>query len=139
FVFDPAAITAGGGGVGSAMAQLLANTSGRARQCLERQLGEIATRNSCRAPWSSNASLNITLDRARFRMPQRASLSFSVSNPLGGADLLLNGSDHLRGWGQNPSPDAQLLYVRGFNAITREYTYEVNQRFGQTRPRFLAL
>ena len=122
-----------------AMALLLGATSGRARDCLQRQLGRIAERNSCRAPWSSNASLNITLDRARFRMPQRASVSFSVSNPLGGADLLLNGSDNLRGWGQSPSPDAQLLYVRGFDAATRTYRYEVNQRFGQTRPQFLAL
>jgi hypothetical protein len=122
-----------------AMAQLLRSTSGRARECLEKQLGRIASRNSCRAPWSSNASLNITLDRAKFRMPQRASVAFSVSNPLGGADLLLHGSDNLRGWGQNPSPDAQLLYVRGFDAATRSYRYEVNQRFGKTRPRFLAL
>ena len=122
-----------------AMAQLMRTTSGRARECLESQGGRIAERNSCRGPWSSNASLNITLDRVRFRMPQRASISFSVSNPLGAADLLVHGSDNLRGWGQNPSPDAQLLYVRGFDAATRTYRYEVNQRFGQTRPQVLAM
>jgi hypothetical protein len=121
------------------MAQLLATTSDAARDCLQKQLGRIATRNSCRGPWTSNASLNITLDRAKFRMPQRASVSFSLSNPLGAADLLVNGSGHLRGWGQNISPDQSLLYVRGFDPQTRRYTYEVNQRFGATRPRFLVL
>ena len=129
----------GDSAVNAGMAQLLANTSGAARECLTSQLGRIASRNSCRAPWSSNASLNITLDRARFRMPQRASISFSLSNPLGAADLLMHGSDNLRGWGQTPSPDAQLLYVRGFDPATQRYRYEVNQRFGATRPQFLTL
>jgi hypothetical protein len=70
-------------------------------------------------------------------MPQRAAISFSLSNPLGAADLLLNGSGNLKGWGQRPTPDAALLYVRGFDAQTRHYRYEVNQRFGATRPQFL--
>jgi hypothetical protein len=121
------------------MAQLLASTSDAARACLRRQLGTIAGRNSCRGPWTSNASLNVTLDRAKFRMPQRASISFALSNPLGAADLLLNGSGNLRGWGQNISPEQSLLYVRGFDPSTRRYTYEVNQRFGAVRPQFLVL
>lgn len=121
------------------MTRLLANTSDAARECLEKQIGRIAARNSCRGPWTSNASLNVTLDRAKFRMPQRASISFSVSNPLGAADLLLNGSGNLRGWGQNISPDQSLLYVRGFDPETRRYQYEVNQRFGAIRPQFLVL
>ena len=136
FVYSPAtsdpALAAG-------MTDLLATTSRRARECLRRQLGTIASRNSCRGPWSSNASLNFTLDRAKFRMPQRAIVSFSLSNPLGAADLLVNGSGHLRGWGQNASPDPMLLYVRGFDATTQRYRYEVNPRFGATRPQFLAL
>jgi hypothetical protein len=72
-------------------------------------------------------------------MPQRTSVSFSVSNPLGGADLLLNGSDNLKGWGQSAAPDQSLLYVRGFDPVTQRYQYEVNQRFGATRPQFMTL
>jgi hypothetical protein len=72
-------------------------------------------------------------------MPQRASISFSLSNPLGAADLLFNGSGHLKGWGQTPTPDQSLLYVRGFDPLTNRYKYEVNQRFGATRPQFLTL
>jgi hypothetical protein len=123
----------------SAMRELLDGARGGARDCLLKQVGRIAARNSCRAPWSSSASLSLSLDRAKFRMPQRAAVSFSLSNPLGAADLLLNGSDHLRGWGQNPSPDQQLLYVRGFDSRARQYRYEVNQRFGATRPQFITL
>jgi hypothetical protein len=137
--FIPAPSSATDPAVADGMAQLLSSTTNSARECLEKQLGRIAGRNSCRGPWTSNASLNVTLDRAKFRMPQRASISFSLSNPLGAADLLVNGSGNLHGWGQNLSPDQALLYVRGFDPSARRYTYEVNQRFGATRPQFLVL
>lgn len=121
------------------MQALLANTSGGTRKCLEKQFGRIAERNSCHTPWTSSASLNITLDRAKFRMPQRGAITMSLSNPLGAADLLVNGSDGLRGWGQNAIPDQSLLYIRGFDASSKSYLYEVNQRFGATRPQFVTL
>jgi hypothetical protein len=121
------------------MRQLLASSTGATRECLEKQIGVIAARNSCRGPWSSTAQLNITIDRAKFRVPNRAAISFSLSNPLGAADLALNGSQHLKGWGQNALPDQSLLYVRGFDAQSKRYSYEVNQRFGATRPQLLTL
>jgi hypothetical protein len=71
-------------------------------------------------------------------MPQRATLSFQISNPLGAADLLLHGSSNLRGWGQQVFPDPSLLYVRGFDAQSQRFRYEVNQRFGATSPAFSA-
>ncbi len=120
------------------MSELLASSSPATRECLQRQLGAIASRNSCRGPWISTASLGITLERSRFRIPSRANVQFSLSNPLGAADLVLHGS-RLRGWGQNPAVDQQLLYVRGFDAAARRYRYEVNQRFGATRPQFITL
>ena len=40
----------------------------------------------------------------------------------------------MHGWGQQANPDATLLSVRGFDPGTQRYTYEVNQRFGSTRP-----
>jgi hypothetical protein len=137
FIYAPSSTT--DPAIAQGMSQLLASTSGAARSCLQKQVGRIAERNSCRGPWTSNASLNITLDRAKFRMPHRSSISFSLSNPLGAADLLVNGSGNLRGWGQNISPDQSLLYVRGFDPVTKKYTYEVNQRFGAVRPQFLVL
>jgi hypothetical protein len=121
------------------MQQLLQAATGATRECLEKQEGRIAERNSCRGPWTSSASVNVTLDRAKFRMPSRAALSFSLSNPLGAADLLVNGSGNLRGWGQNAFADQALLYVRGFDPQAQQYRYEVNQRFGATRPQFVSL
>jgi hypothetical protein len=137
FVLDPSA--AADPQLAQGMRDLLASAPDATRQCLEKQLGTIAGRNSCRGPWTSTASLNATLDRAKFRLPPRAGVSLSLSNPLGAADLLVNGSGNLKGWGQSPFPDPSLLYVRGFDPETRHYRYEVNQRFGATRPQFLTL
>lgn len=109
---------------------LLDNTTPEARRCLEKQLGTLAGRNSCETPWMSSASMSISFNPVKVRMPQRATLSFQVSNPLGAADLLVNGSSKLRGWGQPSFPDQQLLYVRGFDQQAQRYRYEVNQRFG---------
>jgi hypothetical protein len=122
------------------MQQLLASAPGRTRKCLEKQMGRIAERNSCRGPWTvGQSTLTLSLDRAKFRLPQRGEVTLSLSNPLGAADLLVNGSDNLKGWGQSRNPEQQLLYVRGFDPQTRQYRYEVNQRFGETRPQLLAL
>ncbi len=58
----------------------------------------------------------------------------TLQNPVGLADLALHGSDNLCGWGQDIAPDQNLLFVRGFDPATRRFTYDVNQRFGSTRP-----
>ncbi|HYW30385.1 MAG TPA: hypothetical protein VE869_02680, partial [Gemmatimonas sp.] len=137
FVFDPA--NAGDPALAAGMRQLIDNSSGAARSCLLRQLGNIAARNSCTAPWTNTGSINISLDRAKFHMPQRAQVDLSLSNPLGAADLAFNGSGNLRGWGQSPFPDQSLMYVRGFDPASNRYKYEVNQRFGATRPQLLTL
>ncbi len=116
------------------MRTLLATATGDARECLRRQLGTLAGRNSCKGVWTQNAFLSLSFNPLKVRLPQRATLSLQVNNPLGAADLLLHGSAGLRGWGQQAQPDATLLYVRGFDAATQRFRYEVNQRFGATRP-----
>jgi hypothetical protein len=82
--------------------------------------------------------MSLALNPVKFRLPQRATLSFQVGNPLGAADLLLHGNDKLRGWGQFAFPDPNLLSVRGFDPATLRYTYDVNQRFGSTLPALTA-
>jgi hypothetical protein len=120
----------------SSIQSLITSGSPEAKKCLAKQLGQIAGRNSCQGPWVNNASMSISFNPVKVRMPQRATLSFQLSNPLGAADLMLHGSSNLHGWGQPVFPDQQLLYVRGFNPATRSYTYEVNQRFGSTNSSF---
>lgn len=118
--------------LGASMKALLDNTTADAQRCIEGQLGKLARRNSCQGPWFSNASMSISFNPVKVRMPQRATLSFQLSNPLAAADLLINGSTGLRGWGQPRFPDQQLLYVRGFNQQTRRFRYDVNRRFGSS-------
>ena len=130
FVFSPQAAT--DPALASAMKSLLDNGSDAARGCLSSQLGKLAGRNSCEGPWTTSASMSISFNPVKVRMPQRATLSFQLSNPLGAADLLVHGSSGLRGWGQQSFPDPQLLFVRGFDPATQRYKYEVNQRFGAT-------
>jgi hypothetical protein len=134
FIFAPSATA--DTAVAAGMQALLASGSSAARECLRKQLGQVAGRFSCDGPWTSSASMSFTFNALKVRMPQRASLSFQLSNPLGAADLLLHGSSNTRGWGQYPIPDASLLYVRGFDPVTQSYKYDVNRRFGSTNPAF---
>jgi len=135
-VIDPA--SASDPALAGAMRSLLESGSGPAKECLRSQLGAIAARNSCTGPWTSNANLSISFNPLKVRLPQRATLSFSVSNPLGAADLLLHGQSKLHGWGQFTFADPTLMYVRGFDSTAKRYKYEINPRFGSTNPQFSA-
>jgi hypothetical protein len=120
----------------AALDRLIASTSGNARDCLERQRGSVAARNSCEGPWSAtlNATLGPSFRVARsLRKYHVTNLALYLTNPLGGLDQLLHG-DKLHGWGSTPLPDRVLYYVRGFDSTTHRYQYDVNPRFGDTRP-----
>jgi hypothetical protein len=116
------------------MASLLAHAPPAVRNCLTRQLGTFAARGSCHTPWTANAVVQLELNPQKVRLPKRATLLVTISNPIALADLALHGSDDVRGWGQNIPPDQNLLFVRGFDAASRRFRYDVNQRFGSTRP-----
>jgi hypothetical protein len=130
FIFDP--LRATDPTLAAGMRSLLDNGSGTARKCLEKQLGRLAERNSCQGPWTTNATLQFSFNPVKVRMPQRTSLSFTLSNPLTAVDVLMHGENKLHGWGQSVFPDQSLLYVRGFDAQTQRFKYDVNERFGAT-------
>ena len=136
FVLDPAATT--DAALAAAMRRVLDTAPGRVRDCLRAQLGELAARNSCRGPWTHSLDLRATLrpQLARLGLGRRLSLSADALNLGAGLDRLLHGAGDLRGWGQSRGrPDDVLLYPRGFDAATRQFRYEVNERFGQDRAR----
>ncbi len=114
------------------MQALLARSPASVRKCLRRQSGQLAARNSCDGPWTSMASMSVAFNPVRVRLPQRATVSFVIGNPLAAADLLVHGENRTHGWGQLKNPDPRLLFVRGFDPQTLRYRYEVNQRFGST-------
>ncbi len=131
FVFDPSKTT---DSLASAMRTLLATGASAARACLAKQLGQLASRASCQAPWTVGNAVQLKLNPAKVGLPKRATLALTVANPLGILDLALHGGADTRGWGQQIPPDQNLLYVRGFDPTTRSFKYDVNQRFGSTRP-----
>lgn len=133
FVFAPAAASAPAG-VGEGMAHLLGSAPANVRSCLEAQAGRIAEPNSCRTGWSPSLDLNAQLQvgkRIDGSPHRRVTLWASAQNVTAGLDYLLHGPERLRGWGQHPSVNTTLLAVRGWDAGSRRFRYEVNQRFGR--------
>jgi hypothetical protein len=131
FVFDPARVS--DPTLSQGLKDLMTNGSSSVRNCLASQTNALAGRNSCVGPWfaSMNASLYMgNVPRTNGRM----TASLNLSNPLGGIDQLLHGSDNLHGWGATPFMDGTLYQVRGFDANARRYIYQVNPRFGNTSP-----
>jgi hypothetical protein len=130
FVFDPARVS--DPRVAAGMRALLASPSEVTRRCLAAQLGSIARRNSCTGPWRSQLDLVwfIPVGQVPFR-PSNAVIR--ISNVPGLADRLLHGERGRRGWGDARIPDPTLLTVRGFDASTRQFAYDVNPNFGGAR------
>ena len=80
-------------------------------------------------------ALQVKFNPRKIGLPKRTTVILTVSNPAGLVDLAVHGAADAHGWGQTIPPDENLLFVRGFDPAAREFRYEVNQRFGSTRPR----
>jgi carboxypeptidase family protein len=132
FIFNPG--TTADTGLAASMRSLLATGASAARTCLAKQLGRLAGRATCQAPWVTTANLRLNLNPQKMRLPKRTNISINFTNPLAIADLVAHGSNGTRGWGQDIPPDQNLLFVRGFDPVTRQFKYSVNDRFGSTRP-----
>lgn len=133
FIFDPATVQ--DPLLKAGLENLLNNGTREAVSCLRSQMGQFAARNSCTGPWTMSGNLNLSFNSLKLGLPQRANLSLQIANPLNGIDRLLNGEEGLKGWGSFINPNSQLLFVRGFDPVTQRFNYEVNERFGSTRPR----
>ena len=128
FVFDPAA--ADDPVLAAGMARLLDEAPRAARECLRRQVGRIAGRNSCRGPWVAGLDLRTDIAIGRLGAPRRLVLSASTTNLLGAIDRLVNGRAGARGWGEAAPVDPLLLRVRGFDPGGPAFLYEANPGFG---------
>lgn len=135
--FVPAPAGAGGSAselaTAAQMQALLDVAPSSVRECLQSQVGTVASRNSCRGSWTQQLNLRWN-PRLPFRVRGRRITSNVIfENPLGGLDQLLHGADDLRGWGSSTAPDPVLLVPRGFDAGAQRFQYDVNPRFGDTR------
>ena len=119
---------------GSLLDSLGTGVPARVRDCLESQAGQLATRNSCRGPWTIASWLRVDLSGHPLGGSDRARIALIVANPVAGLDLLLHGPAHAQGWGQPAAPDPTLLRVTSFDSATKQFHYAVNPRFGDTRP-----
>jgi hypothetical protein len=96
-------------------APLSANAPGYARDCVARQVNQVAGRNSCRGPWTNSLNLRVSPSSRWINTGNRINFS-------------LNGS---KTW--VASPDPVLYRVRGYDAASNRFKYETNARFGDTR------
>lgn len=131
FIYNPAATA--DTAIANGMNRLLATAPARIKSCLESQLGTIAERNSCTSAWYPNVSLQVNYRPDRLGLKRNLMISFALNNPIAGADLLLHGENNLQGWGQPARVNSQLFYVTGFNPVTNNFIYSVNEKFGDQR------
>jgi hypothetical protein len=133
FIYDPSKVAADSA-LSAGMHSLLTGAPSSVKSCLEKQLGTIAGRNSCQGPWYTTLSLRVSLvSQAMKVVPDRATISLGIANPLTGLDALIHGSNNLHGWGAPSFADPTLLFVHGFDPATQQYQYTVNPRFGANR------
>lgn len=129
FVFNPAEVT--DPALAEGMERLFESAPDRVRQCLEGQLGQVASRNSCRNGWTQSLNFRMNLRPQLGGLERRTTFTADIRNVLTGLDLLLHGRDDMRGWGEGQRADANLLEVRGFDPSTGNFRYEVNEGFGR--------
>jgi hypothetical protein len=132
--FIPLLTNPGDPALGTQLDAILASGSKTARKCILANAGGVAKRNSCRGPW--NNQLNIQWrPPIPYKYVRRFTPNVYLQNVLSGLDQLVHGSDNLRGWGSPATPDPVLFVPKGFDAGTQKFTYDVNSRFADTRPR----
>ncbi|MFI5239052.1 MAG: hypothetical protein ACHQQP_04520, partial [Gemmatimonadales bacterium] len=117
----------------SQLRSLMANGSGTAKSCLRDNLGRVAPRNGCRGPWTALLNMQWYVPFRSKWLDNRITPTIYFENVLGGVDQVLHGTNSLHGWGSQPVVDPVLLVPRGFDPTTRQFSYNVNPRFADTR------
>lgn len=127
YVFDPSDPSTPAD-IAEGMNNVLNNPDNQARECIERQLGNIAGRNTCENGFFGIWDLRVSKE---FLFSSQSSTGIELSFDLFNVANLLN-----REWGSSKNLGNQnLLTIRGFDPETNEYQYSVNQNVGVTSPR----
>ncbi len=121
FVFDPNDPSTPAD-IAAAMRRVLANPNNRARDVIQKYLGQIAPRNAGWSPFRGRTDVRVARD-IRLGRGQAVELTVDIFN----LENLLN-----KKWGGefNLATAQQLVAVSGFNQTTRRYTYRVNEQVG---------
>src|SRR5206468_10383339 len=78
FIYDPTKVT--DPTLAANMQNLLSNAPASVKNCLTKQLGTIAGKNSCEAPWYTTLSLRVSLVSQALKIPDRATVSLGIAN-----------------------------------------------------------
>lgn len=116
-----------------AKVQALAASSPMARECLAAQRQVMATPQSCTGPWTTSLNAQLSFAPAFLKVGGRQPyIRINLANPLAAIDQLVHGADKVHGWGSPAVADPTLLLVRGFDAASRRFVYDVNPRFANS-------
>ncbi len=131
FIPDPSKTT--DPALAAQMNALLAAAPAHARECLMKQLGQVAGINSCSTQWQARIDLRLDWQPPRsFGFGDRLRFTTQFSNASSALVRLFGLEDTPLGRGAlGTDAQGQLLYVTGFDPVTRNYKYQVNQLFGQ--------
>ncbi len=134
FVFDPATVS--DPAFAQELKSLMSGTSSQGRKCLQSQLGHMAGLNSCKTGWmfQPNINFSITDPSKNLSFRNRLSFSFTTQNMMSvlGRTLGLSNSLLSRSYSM---PDPTLFYVDGFDPVSQQFKYRVNQQFGTSQDR----
>lgn len=91
-----------------------------ARACLQRQLGSVAERSSCRAPWGAASAFYINVNPGQYFNRRGVDVSILIDGwmptaPASSAGLI----------------DPVLLRVQGYDPRTSAFVYAINRNFGK--------
>jgi hypothetical protein len=128
FIFDPASLSSST--FRSDLTRLLDQGPSPARECLAKQRGRAAERNSCEGPWTALLNAQLSYANKALRARRVSSINLSMTNVLAGVDELLHGANRLHMWGTSGIPDRTLYTVQGFDRATNRFQYAVNRGFG---------
>jgi hypothetical protein len=131
--FIPNPATTSDPALAAEMTQLLANAPPGARDCLLKQLGQIAGINSCSTQWQARLDLSLNWQPPRsFGLGDRLRVTTTMVNTSGALVRLFGLQNTPLGRGSlSQTANGQLLYVTGFDPATQSYKYQVSQIFGQ--------
>lgn len=112
----------------------LTAASAPARRCIDRLIRTHDAAASCEGSWTSSLNMALTFAPKFLKVGGRQpNVRLNFTNPLGGLDGLLHGTNGLRGWGSSAAPDPTLFIVRGFDPAARRFRYDLNQGFAKSR------
>lgn len=114
----------------TADAVILRELEGLAGGCLRAQRGRIAAVNSCRGPWTAQATAQLASTMGAGWLPRHTTVAIQFVNLPALLDLALNGASP-KGWGRSGAPDTKLLTVTGYNPAGSRFGYHVNPGFGR--------